>query len=119
MRYWKSFSGAAAVAVVAGLAAPVAAEANVTLTQVSSDPFTNSTSQHATQVEPDTFSNGPTIVSAFQSGRFTDGGSSDIGFATSTDGGTTWTHGFLPGVTKVSSPVVPTGPFDRVSDPSV
>jgi hypothetical protein len=93
--------------------------ANLALTQVSSDPFTNSTSQHATQVEPDTFSSGSTIVSAFQSGRFTDGGSSDIGFATSTDGGASWTHGFLPGVTKVSSPVVPTGPFDRVSDPSV
>jgi hypothetical protein len=93
--------------------------ANLALTQVSSDPFTNSTSQHATQVEPDTFSSGSTIVSAFQSGRFTDGGSSDIGFATSSDGGASWTHGFLPGITKVSSPVVPTGPFDRVSDPSV
>jgi hypothetical protein len=106
-----------AVAAVAIGAAPVLA--NVTLTQLSSDPFTNTTSQHATQVEPDTLSNGSTIVSAFQSGRFTDGGSSDIGFATSTDGGATWAHGFLPGITKVSSPIVPAGPFDRVSDPSV
>jgi hypothetical protein len=107
----------AAVTVVALAAAP--ALANVALTQISSDPFTNTTSQHATQVEPDTFSNGSTIVSTFQSGRFTDGGSSDIGFATSTDGGGTWTHGFLPGITKVTTGVVPTGPFDRVSDPSV
>src|SRR5499427_7673762 len=106
-----------AVAAVALGAAP--ALANVALTQISSDPFTNSTSQHATQVEPDTLSNGSTIVSAFQSGRFTDGGSSDIGFARSTEGGTTWTHGFLPGITKVSTPIVPTGPFDRVSDPAV
>src|SRR5215469_5012068 len=106
-----------AVAAVALGAAP--AFANVVQTQISSDPFTNSTSQHATQVEPDTLSNGSTIVSAFQSGRFTDGGSSDIGFSTSTDGGATWAHGFLPGITKVSSPIVPNGPFDRVSDPSV
>lgn len=32
--------------------------ANVTLTQISSDPYTNSTSQHATEVEPDTFAKG-------------------------------------------------------------
>ena len=43
-----------------------------TLVQVSSDPFTNSTSQHKTQVEPDTFSYGNTAVIAFQSGRFFD-----------------------------------------------
>jgi hypothetical protein len=108
---------AAAVLAVAVAAAP--ALANLALTQISSDPFTNSTSQHATQVEPDTLSSGNTIVSAFQSGRFTDGGSSDIGFATSTNGGGTWTHGFLPGITRVSAPIVATGPFDRVSDPAV
>ncbi|HXM58944.1 MAG TPA: sialidase family protein [Candidatus Dormibacteraeota bacterium] len=114
-RVW--IGAVAAAAAVAVGASP--ALANLTLTPISSDPFTNTTSQHATQVEPDTLSNGSTIVSAFQSGRFTDGGSSDIGFATSTDGGSTWTHGFLPGITNVSSPVVPNGPFDRVSDPSV
>lgn len=69
------------------------------LTQISADPYTNSSSQHATEVEPDTFSYGSTIVSAFQVGRFTDGGSSNIGFTTSTDGGATWTKGFLPGIT--------------------
>jgi hypothetical protein len=112
--------GVAAGVALAALALGAApALANVAVTQISTDPFTNSTSQHATQVEPDTLSNGSTIVSAFQSGRFTDGGSSDIGFASSTDGGTTWTHGFLPGITNVSSPTVPNGPFDRVSDPAV
>ena len=66
MRYWKSFSGAVAVAVVAVFAAPVgAAQANVTLTRVSSDPFTNSTSQHATEVEPDTFAHDSTVVGTF------------------------------------------------------
>src|SRR5919205_623833 len=71
---------------------PVFASTNIRL--ISSDPFTNSTSQHRTQVEPDTYSFGSTIVAAFQSGRFFDGGSSDIGWATSTDGGATWTHDF-------------------------
>jgi hypothetical protein len=94
----------------------VPARANVALTQVSSDPFTNTTSQHATEVEPDTFAAGNTIVSAFQVGRFFDGGASDIGFATSTNGGATWTHGFLPGVTTFSTPA---GSFNRVSDAAV
>jgi hypothetical protein len=91
------------------------ASANVALTQVSSDPFTNSTSQHRTQVEPDTFAYGSTIVSAFQTGRFNDGGASDTCFATSTNGGSTWTQGCLPGVTKFQGG----GPYDRVSDAAV
>jgi BNR repeat-like domain len=92
------------------------APAAVTLNQISSDPFTNPTSQHATQVEPDTFAFGSTIVATFQTGRFTDGGSSDVGFATSTDGGSTWTSGFLPGTTTIEGPG---NPYDRVSDPAV
>ena len=89
--------------------------ANVTVTQLSSDPFTNTTSQHQTQVEPDTFSNGSTIVSAFQTGRFTDGGSSDTCWATSTNSGSTWTNGCLPGITTFLGG----GTFARVSDPAV
>ena len=92
------------------------AAGGVKLLQISSDPFTNSTSQHKTQVEPDTFSNGSTIVSTFQSGRFFDGGSSDIGWATSSDNGATWKKDFLPGTTPYSTPP---GPYARVSDPSV
>jgi hypothetical protein len=38
--------------------------------QISSDPYTNSTSQHQTEVEPDSYSNGSTIVAATQVGRF-------------------------------------------------
>ena len=99
MRYWKAFSGAVAVAAVTVFAAPVgAAEASVPLTRVSSDPFTNPTSQHATEVEPDTFAHGSTVVGAFQVGRFFNGGATDIGFVRSGDGGATWgTPGFLPG----------------------
>jgi hypothetical protein len=49
-------------------------------------------------------------------GSVSDGGSSNIGWATSTNGGSTWTNGFLPGITKI---VNPANPYDRVSDPSV
>jgi hypothetical protein len=104
---------AVTVAMAGALAAGVA-RATVPLVQVSSDPYTNPSSQHATQVEPDTFAFGSTIVSSFQSGRFFNGGASNIGWATSTDGGATWSHGFLPGITIYAG-----GPFARASDPAV
>src|SRR5712692_3455610 len=88
----------------------------VPLTTVSTDPYTNTTSYHQTQVEPDTYSFGSTIVAAFQSGRFSDGGSSNLGYATSTDNGATWTNGFLPGTTVYATPA---GTYARASDPSV
>ncbi|HLZ41625.1 MAG TPA: sialidase family protein [Candidatus Sulfotelmatobacter sp.] len=93
----------------------VPATAQVPLTQISNDTFTNTSSQHQTEVEPASFAAGKTVVSVFQTGRFTDGGSSDIGFATSTDGGTTWTHGNMPGITNIEG----TGTYDRASDTSV
>src|SRR5947209_9873055 len=87
-----------------------------TLVQLSSDPYTNTTSQHKTEVEPDTLSSGLTIVSAFQVGRFFNGGASNIGFATSTDGGSSFTSGFLPSSTVFATPA---GTYPRASDPSV
>ncbi|MFL6128713.1 MAG: sialidase family protein [Mycobacteriales bacterium] len=105
-------SAAAAFALVLAAAAP--ADANVALTRVSTDPYSNSSSQHRTEVEPDTFTFGSTIVSAFQVGRIFGGGAANIGFATSTDSGVTWTSGFLPGITTVAG-----GTFAAVSDPSV
>jgi hypothetical protein len=102
--------------VVTGLiAAATTASANVPVTQVSQDPFTDAQAQHRTEVEPDTFTFGNTIVSAFQTGRVSGGGSSDIGFATSTDGGATWTQGFLPGITAN----VGNGPCGQASDAAV
>jgi len=86
----------------------------VTLTQVSQDPYTNKTSQHKTEVEPDTFAFGDTVVAAFKAGRFFKGGASNIGWATSINGGRTWAHGFLPGTTVFAG-----GPYEQVSDPSV
>jgi hypothetical protein len=106
---------AATAAIV--LAAAGTARANVPLTRVSADPFTNPTSQHATEVEPDTFASGSTVVATFQVGRFFNGGATDIGFVRSGDGGASWgSPGFLPGMTFSSGAA---SPFERVSDPSV
>src|SRR6266702_1015744 len=104
------------LALVFAFSSTILAFASGTLLQLSSDPFTNSTSQHATEVEPDTLASGSTFVSAFQVGRFFNGGASDIGFATSTNGGGKFKNGFLPGTTPFSTP---TGIYGRVSDPSV
>src|SRR5947209_3127272 len=109
------------LALVIALASPLSAYANVGLTQVSSDPFTSATctgsntTYHHTEVEPDTFSNGATIVAAFQVARIYDGGACDIGWATSTNNGATWTSGLLPGVTKWSGG----GAYDRATDAAV
>ncbi len=89
--------------------------AAVTLTQISSDPFTVPPGQHATEVEPHVLANGTTLVSAFQTGRIAPGGATAIGWATSTDGGATWTNGFLPGLTSGSGG----GPYSAASDPAV
>jgi hypothetical protein len=109
----KSISGLLVLALLAFIT--VAAQAQKGLIELSSDPFTNTSSQHATEVEPDTFSYGSTFVTAFQTGRIYDGGSSDIGFATSTDGGSTWTNGFLPGLTTFYKG----GQYQAASDASV
>ena len=87
----------------------------VSLTQISSDPFTIGPGQHATEVEPHVLAYGSTLVAAFQTGRIVNGGGTDIGWATSTDGGTSWSHGFLPGLTKGEG----SGPYDAASDPAV
>jgi hypothetical protein len=87
----------------------------VPLTQISTDSFTNSSSQHKTEVEAHVWANGSTIVSAFQVARIFGGGGADIGFATSPDGGATWTNGFLPGITQFQGG----GSYSAASDPAV
>lgn len=92
------------------------AHAQIKLEKLSTDTFHNSTTQHATEVEPDTYSFGSMIVSAFQVGRrYANGGASDIGFATSTNGGATWKNGFLPGLTTFYKG----GLYPAVSDAAV
>jgi hypothetical protein len=103
-------------AATAALVLSVTASAVIPVVKIATDPFTNSTSQHKTIVEPDSYSFGSTIVAAAQFGRFFDGGASDIGWATSTNNGTSWVSGVMPGITPFTNPP---GPYARVSDPSV
>ena len=72
--------------------------------------------QHATIAEPDTFSWGNVVVTAFQAGRFRDGGAVNTGWATSRDAGRTWRSGLLPALTVASRPA---GRWRRASDPVV
>jgi hypothetical protein len=96
--------------------------ANDMVVKVSDDPYTSNCTglhpldAHATEVEPDTFAAGSTFVTAFQAGRIFNGGSCDIGWATTHDGGNSFTHGFLPSTTPAATPK---GPFFATSDPSV
>lgn len=84
--------------------------------RLSRDPYTTADSQHETQVEPDGHTVGRTTVTAFQVGRRVDGAATNIGWATTTDGGATWRSGLLPGLTLASRPP---GPNARASDPVV
>lgn len=107
---------ALALSVALSLTSTLTASSAETLIKISEDPYTNTTSNHKTEVEPDTFAFGNTIVATFQVGRFFNGGASNIGFATSTDAGKTWKHDFLPSSTVYATPA---GPYARASDPSV
>jgi hypothetical protein len=86
----------------------VAANCETVSSQIARDTLTGWPAQHETQVEPDSFSFGSTIVAVFQSGRHLDGGAERNGFSTSKNGGRTWRAGLLP-----------TGSFERVSDPVI
>jgi len=86
-------------------------------TPISDDPYTDAGGghQHKTQLEPDSYAAGQTIVALTQSGRwYSGGGSSNLVFSTSQNGGRTWTTGGLPGTTINSG-----GPWPRISDPSI
>ena len=86
----------------------VAANCETISSQISRDTLNGWPAQHETQVEPDSFSFGSTIVTVFQSGRHLDGGAERNGFSTSKNGGRTWRVGILP-----------SGSFERVSDPVI
>ena len=104
------------LAAAAALVLSLTASATIPVVKIASDTFTNTTSQHKTVVEPDSFFIGSTGIAAAQAGRFFDGGASDIVFARTITNGSSWTTGNLPGLTTFSSPP---GPFARVTDPSV
>ena len=104
----------AAAALASALVPAATALAAPPLLRIGSDPFTNTTSQHRTEVEPDTFAFGSTIVAVSQAGRFFSGGASGNVWMTSTNAGASWSSGVLPGLTKFAG-----GTYDRASDPSI
>src|SRR5947209_20046014 len=89
-------------------------DGQITPLKLSSDPYSNGMGQYQTEVEPDTYAYGSTIVATFQAGRYRDIASDNIGWTTSRDGGSTWVNGFLQGTTKLVGAV-----YDRITDPVV
>jgi len=89
--------------------------ATTPLVKLSTDTFTNGTSQHATEVEPGSFSFGSTIITSFQVARISGGGGADVGYAISTDAGVSWTSGVLSGITTFQG----SGTNSAVSDTNV
>lgn len=107
-----------ALALAISLALITPAHAQFTLVKISADKFTNSNSVHKTEVEPDFFAWGNTIVGTFHVARVPGSigwGSADVGWSTSTDGGKTWTYGILPALTNKYKG----GPYGWAADPSV
>jgi hypothetical protein len=100
----------------ADLADSVAKDCEVLSRQLSTDTVDDGGGQHATEVEPDSFSAGSTLVAVFQVGRVSTGGATAIGFATTKNSGATWRSGLLPGVTSLSPQP---GVDPRASDPTV
>ena len=94
----------------------VAADCEFVSRQLSTDTVAGGGGQHATEVEPDSFAFGSTVVATFQVGRVESGGATAIGVATSVDGARHWRSGLLPGVTSLSPQP---GQDTRASDPSV
>ena len=102
--------------VTADLRDAVGRDCETVVRQLSRDPYRNPESQHATEVEPDSYAFGSTIAAVFQVGRIRDGAAANIGFSTSRDAGRTWRSGLLPSLTANSSP---RGDWARASDPVV
>src|SRR2546429_2266002 len=91
-------------ALVFALVVQIRTASAASLIQLSSDPFTNSSSQHRTEVEPDTFSFGSTLVTAFQTGRIFNGGGFGFGWGYSNHKRTNPIEGFSPATPPLFCP---------------
>ena len=94
----------------------IASDCELVGRRLSRDPYTGPEAQHESEVEPDSLTVGRTTVATFQVGRRFSGAADNVGFAVSSDNGSTWRSGLLPGLTRAS---VPAGPNERASDPVV
>jgi len=99
--------GAGVDLVLADLADNVAPDCETVARQLSRDQTTDFRAEHETEVEPDSFAFGRTVVATFQIGRLGGGGAAGIGWAVSRDAGRTWRSGALElAFPAVSDPVV-------------
>jgi hypothetical protein len=123
----------AAIALLLAAAAPAGAARTTGATpfpvlvhdvKTGSYPFGNTAGTNDIQdlVQPDTQAepsiavnpqNPLNVVAVYQEGRRANGGDATNGYATSFDGGATWTHGELPNLT---TQLKPKGTFERASD---
>ncbi len=104
-------TAATAAAVPLLLMASAAATPTYPVTRVSTDTFTDPIALHASEQSGNTVAAGKTIVSTSGVGAIFDGGNSGIGWSTSTDGGKSWKHGYVP----VTSEAPPAGVSGGVS----
>lgn len=106
----------ALVAALLVAADPAAAAAPVSVMQIDrQDVAPQPGSEPDTLVEPDIAVspvNSDVAIAAAHDGRFPDGGAVDISYAWTHDGGHTWHHAPLPGLTVADG-----GVWDRASDP--
>jgi hypothetical protein len=93
--------------VLADLTDAVAPDCETVARQLSRDESFDFRAQHETEVEPDSFAFGRTVVASYQLGRFGGGGAAGIGWASSYDAGRRWRSGALGlSFPAVSDPVV-------------
>lgn len=94
---------------------PAVLEPWVTANRIIEEVLPLSSQFNQQQAEPHLFRSraAPAVLLAvFQEGRQVNGGSTDVGYAVSSDGGITWRHGLAPQLTLITG-----GPYSRASDP--
>jgi len=87
-----------------------------TLAVAGADPLSIPGVEDSVAVGPALATNGSTMVSVFQIGRYSGDAAAGMAVSVSTNGGASWTGSWLPGLTKAQSPA---NPYDRVTYESV
>ncbi len=110
-------AAASAVATVAFGSSAARAVPSSTITTYG---VTSTAVQNQTEVGTDAFAWNGKMVTVFQAGRDLRFGAAAMGFAYSANGGTSWTSGYIPGVTTLTPGAAASDPtWQRVTDVSV
>jgi hypothetical protein len=76
------------------------------------DPFSTAGAEHSVAVGPVVATNGIATVAVYQIGRFTGDAAQGMAYSTSFNNGSSWSEGWLPGLTKEQSA---SNPYDRTT----